>query len=102
MNSNYNYLLRAARHSKGSCRHWIRYLCKVIKPDEIRVTDEDFNRLVESGELSVFQKLSLQYAMQPGSPTHEYVLSLNRKADTSRIDALLKQFGIAKGETTNE
>lgn len=99
MNTNYNYLLRAARHSKGSCRHWMRYLCKVIKPEEIRVTEEDFNRLVESGELSVFQRLSLQCAMQPESPTHEYVLSLNRKADTSRIDALLKQYGIVKGES---
>ena len=99
MNSNYNYLLRAARHSKGSCRHWMRYLCKVIKPEKISVTEEDFHRLVESGELSVFQKLSLHCAMQPGSPTHEYVLSLNRKADTSRIDALLKQYGILKGES---
>lgn len=88
----YTYMIRAAEHSKYNGAHWFRYLRKVILDGETKLTAHDLERLLQASELSNFQKISLKYAMQEGSPTHEHVLSLNRPAKLRNINALREKY----------
>ena len=88
----YTYIINAAIRSKYNGSHWFRYLRKVIREDEIMLTAHDLERLLAAAELSNFQKVSLKYAMQKGSPTHEYILSLNRPATMKNIKALMEKY----------
>ena len=88
----YTYMIRAADHSKYNGSHWFRYLRKVIFENGSKLTAEDLSRLLQSKNLSNFQKVSLKYAMQKGSPTHDYVMSLNRPAKLTNICALMEKY----------
>ena len=88
----YAYMIDAAIRSKYNGSHWFRYLRKVIREDEIMLTAHDLERLLQATELSNFQKISLKYAMQKGSPTHEHILSLNRPAKLKNINALMEKY----------
>ena len=89
----YTYMINAAEHSKYNGTHWFRYLRKVILDGSSKLTAHDITRLLQSEELTNFQKVSLKYAVQEGSPTHEYVLSLNRPARLTNITALMEKYG---------
>ena len=88
----YTYMIRAAEHSKYNGAHWFRYLRKVIFENESKLTTHDPERLLASLELSNFQKVSLKHAMQKGSPTHEHILSLNRPAKRTNVNALMEKY----------
>ena len=88
----YTYIINAAIRSKYNGAHWFRYLRKIIFENESKLTENDLSRLLQSSELSNFQKISLKYAMQKGTPTHEYVLSLNRPAKLTNIKALMEKY----------
>lgn len=88
----YTYIINAAIRSKYNGSHWFRYLRKVIREDEIMLTTHDLERLLHAAELSNFQKVTLKYAMQKGSPTHEHILSLNRPATMKNIKALMEKY----------
>lgn len=91
MNSNYNYLLRAARHSSGDDAHWCRYLRKIIKADSIDLDDNDIDLLLKSGDLTDEQKSTLSQAVIIGSDTHTQIVSLNQPyAKKGKIDAVIK------------
>lgn len=88
----YTYMIRAADHSKYNGSHWFRYLRKVIFENGSKLSAEDLSRLLQSKNLSNFQKVSLKYAMQKGSPTHDYVMSLNHPAKLTNIRALMEKY----------
>ena len=72
----YDYMINASKQSRFNASHWFRYLRKVIFEDHSYLTDEDIEKLLNSKELTHFQKVSLKYAIQKHSPTHEYIISL--------------------------
>ena len=88
----YEYMLNAAKESRYNARHWFRYLRKVIFEDYTYLTDEDIAKLLTSDELTAFQKISLEFAVQQGSPTHEHVVSLNKPANVEEVKKLMEDF----------
>jgi len=81
------YLESAARQSKCDAKLWSRYLSKVIFAEGSYLTDDDINQLLESRELTTFQKVSLTEAFKEGTPTHDHVVSLTQPA---KLTALAK------------
>lgn len=90
---NFNYMVLAAERSRFSSSHWFRYLRKVIFEDYTYLTEGDVQRLWESDRLTHFQKISLKCAVQFGSPTHEFVVSLGKPAKLHQVQKLLKEYG---------
>ena len=91
MNSNYNYLLRAARHSRGDDTHWRRYLRKIINTDSIGLDDNDIDLLLKSGDLTDEQKSTLSKAVIIGSDVHAQIVSLNQPyVKKGKIDFMLQ------------
>ena len=88
----YEFMLNAAQQSRHHARHWFRYLRKVIFEDYTYLTEEDIERLLTSGELTSFQKVSLEFAVQQGSPTHEHVVSLNKPANVDEVRRLMEDY----------
>lgn len=66
----YDFMINAAKQSRHNARHWFRYLRKVIFEDYTYLTDDDLENLLNSTELTTFQKVTLKCAVQIGSPTH--------------------------------
>lgn len=89
---NFNYMVLAAERSRFSSSHWFRYLRKVIFEDYTYLTDDDVQRLLNSDKLTQFQKISLKCAVQFGSPTHEFVVSLGKQAQLNQVQKLLKDY----------
>lgn len=88
----YDFMINAAKQSRHNARHWFRYLRKVIFEDCTYLTDEDVKNLLNSIELTAFQKVSLEFAVQQGSPTHEHVISLNKLANVDGVRKLLEDY----------
>lgn len=88
----YDFMINAAKKSRHNARHWFRYLRKVIFEDYTYLTVEDIERLLSSNELTAFQKVSLEFAVQQGSPTHEHVVSLNKPAKVDKVRKLMEQY----------
>jgi hypothetical protein len=88
----YDFMINAAKQSRHNARHWFRYLRKVIFEDYTYLTDEDIEKLLTSNELTAFQKVSLEFAVQQDSPTHEHVVSLNRSANVDEVRKLLEDY----------
>ena len=65
---------------------------KVIFEDSSYLTDKDVERLLASKELTDFQKVSLKYALQEHTPTHEYVVSLNKHAKLTNVQELMEKY----------
>lgn len=91
MNTNYNYLLRTARHSKDDDTHWRRYLRKIIKADSIDLSDNDVDLLLKSEDLTDEQKSTLSEAVIIGSDVHKQIVSLNQPyVKKGKIDAMIQ------------
>lgn len=88
----YEFMINAAKESRYNARHWFRYLRKVIFEDHTYLTDEDVENLLNSNELTAFQKVSLEFAVQEGSPTHEHIVSLNKQAKVDEVRKLIKEY----------
>lgn len=88
----YEFMINAAKQSRHNARHWFRYLRKVIFEDYTHLTDEDIEKLLTSDELTAFQKVSLEFAVQQGSPTHEHVVSLNKQVNVDEIRGLMEEY----------
>lgn len=88
----YDFMINAAKESRHSARHWFRYLRKVIFEDYTYLTDEDVKSLLNSTELTAFQKVSLEFAVRQGTPTHEHVVSLNKRANVDEVRNLLEDY----------
>lgn len=92
MMSWYDFMINAATESRYTARHWFRYLRKVIFEDYTYLTDEDIENLLNSTELTAFQKVSLEFAVQQDSLTHEHVVSLNKPANVEEVKKLMEDF----------
>lgn len=88
----YDYMINASRQSRFNASHWFHYLRKVIFEDSSYLTDKDVERLLTSKELTDFQKVSLKYALQEHTPTHEYVVSLNKPAKLTNVQELMEKY----------
>ena len=88
----YDYMINASKQSRFNANHWFRYLRKVSFEDYSYLTDEDVEKLLNSNELTHFQKVSLKYAVQEHSPTHEYVISLNKPAKLTNVQKLMEKY----------
>lgn len=88
----YDFMINAAKQSRHNARHWFRYLRKLIFEDYTYLTDEDIEKLLTSNELTAFQKVSLEFAVQQDSPTHEHVVSLNKSANVDEVRKLLEDY----------
>lgn len=86
----YDFMINAAKQSRHNARHWFRYLRKVIFENYTCLTDEDVKSLLNSTELTAFQKVSLEFAVQQGSPTHEHVVSLNKLANVDDVRKMME------------
>lgn len=88
----YEFMLSAAKQSRHNARHWFRYLRKVIFEEYTYLTEEDIENLLASEELTAFQKVSLEFAVQEGSPTHNHVVSLNKPANVDDVRKMMEGF----------
>ena len=86
-------IMRAAERSRDNAKHWLRYLRKEFIGGKSRLTSEQVAVILNSGRLSMYQRISLLRAIEPGTPTNEYVLSLNERAKTPMVDKLLRERG---------
>lgn len=80
----YDFMINAAKKSRYRAKPWFRYLMIVIFEDHTYLTDEDIQNLLNSNELTMFQKVTLKCAVQIGSPTHAYVVSLKSRQRLKR------------------
>jgi len=87
-----DYMVMAAQHSKGSAQHWFRYLRKYIDKCGTVFSKKDVEDLSNNESLTPFQRVSLKAAFEDGSPTRQYVLSLNGKADQNKILQLREKY----------
>lgn len=83
-----NSVLRAAEQSKNDAKLWLRYLRKEFIGGRTRLTPEQVAAILNSGKLTMYQRISLLRAIEPGTITNKYVLSLNEPAKTPILDAI--------------
>ena len=87
----YNYMIRASKRSKDDNELWIRYLYKVIDYRWIRLTDEDYENLMNSEELSSDQKSILKEAMTEGTDMRNRVIRANQRHQTRDILGMFRR-----------
>lgn len=88
----YDYMIQASKQSQFNASHWFRYLRKVIFEDYSYLTNQDVEKLLDSEELTHFQKISLKYTFQEHTPTHKYVISLNKPAKLTNVQKLMEKY----------
>ena len=80
-----DYIIKAAKHSKGNARHWFRYLRKDIDKCGTFFSKQDVEDLYNNEALTPFQRVSIKAAFEEGSPTREHIQGLNKKAKRNKI-----------------
>lgn len=83
-----NFFTKGAIDSRGNARHWFRYLRKMIKDEKFILSSDDINKLLNSDDLSFFQKITLERVSSIGSPTFNFALTLNKPARLKYYNAL--------------
>lgn len=83
-----SFFERGALQSRGNASHWFRYLRKIIKDGRIIIPPEDIKKLLESDNLTIFQKITLERTSIIGTPTYIYANSLNKPAKRFFSDSL--------------
>ena len=86
----YDYMVRASEHAGSDGDLWFRYLYKVIKDEETKLTTDDVEQLLKNPTLTPFQKITLQDALTEGTHTREHVLQANRKSQPKDILKLFR------------
>ena len=84
-------LIRAAKDSRFHAAQWFRYLRKEFNGDALKITPLQLDYLLESDELTMFQKISLSRAAQQGTVTNQYVTALNRRATSSMLNQIRRK-----------
>jgi hypothetical protein len=83
-----NYIVRAAQHSRGSSKHWFRYLMKSIDKCGISFSPSDIDLLYNDDRLTPFQRISIKRAFEEGTVTRGYIRSLNEPRKTDVLERL--------------
>ena len=92
-NSRVGYILEGAKNSRYHADHWFRYLRKVVSDQGALLSLNDVEMIVMSGELTMFQIITLKRALQNGTPTNRKVVALNQRTTTPMIAELLRRHG---------
>ena len=87
------YMLMAARHSRGSASHWFRYLRKDIDKFGTLFFWHDVEKLSKDEALSPFQRVSIRAAFREGSPTRNHIIGLNQRTNGDSIRNLREKYG---------
>ena len=87
-----HYMVMAAQHSKGSARHWFRYLRKDIEKCGTLFSEQDVESLSRNEALTPFQRVSIRAAFREGSPTRQHIINLNSKAGRDKIMAVRAKY----------
>ena len=74
------YYEKAAVKAEYDTFLWIRYLNKSIQRDQIWLTKEDINSLLNSNKLLSYQRVFLKLAVEPGTTAWEITVSLSEPA----------------------
>jgi len=79
----------AAPHSRHDAKLWFRYLRKYINKN---ISEEQINELCNCTALSVFQRISFKEAFTEGTPTREYINSLNKKVIPKKLLMVMEKY----------
>ncbi len=90
-NTRVGFLINGAKQSRYNSKQWFRYLRKYIKDDSVLLSPEEINAIIESGELTMYQTVTLRQAMTPGTPTYSKVSGLNKKTTTPMVKELMRR-----------
>ena len=82
----------AAPHSRGSAKHWFRYLRKYIDKCGVLFSEKEIEELYNNKALTPFQRVSIKAAFDEGSPTRQHVINLNNKANRNKILLLMEKY----------
>ena len=82
----------AAKHSRNNAQHWFRYLRKDIDKCGVLFSEQDVEALYYNESLSPFQRVSLKAAFTEGSPTREYVRSLNARSNRNKLALVIAKY----------
>jgi len=93
-----NYMVLSARHSRGNARHWFRYLRKEIDKCGVSFSMDDVIALYNNEALTPFQRVSVKAAFTDGSPTRQYIQSLNNAASRNMILSVRNKYDKADTE----
>lgn len=95
-NTRAGFIVTGAKNSRYNTKHWLRYLSKVISEEKSMLSDKEIAEIIDSGELTMYQIVTLRHAMTPGTATNEFVNKMNRRASTPMVDAIKKKYGNIK------
>ena len=80
-------VIRAAETSRYDARLWYRYLRKEVG----KLTPNEIDLVLDSGALTLYQRVSFQQAMIPGTITNRKIKGLDQRAQTSMVDMLRRR-----------
>ena len=87
-----DYMVMAAHHSRGSARHWFRYLRKDIDKCGTAFSRRELEELCNNEALTLFQRVSMRAAFEEGSPTREHIRRLNGRANLDKIHEMRRKY----------
>ena len=88
-----DYMVMAAQHSRNNAGHWFRYLRKDIDKCGVLFSKEQVEELYNNEALTPFQRVSIKAAFEEGSQTRQHIISLNQRANPSKILSVREKFG---------
>jgi len=90
-NTRASYMIEGARRSRYNAQHWFRYLRKYADEEKALLSQKEITAIINSGELTMYQIITLKRAMQPGTITNKRAVSLNKRTTTPMVDELLRR-----------
>ena len=85
-----DYLITlAAPHSRYNAQLWFRYLRKDIDKE---ISKKQIDEFYNNKSLSAFQRVSFKAAFTDGSPTREYIMTLNNKVIPNKLSMLREKY----------
>ena len=85
------YLLNAAQKSKWNLELWVRYLNKVIQRDKILLSKTDIDYLMSSEELTSFQRVFLELALEKETTHWEMTVGMSEPTQSIHLQSVLKE-----------
>jgi len=85
------YMVAGAKKSRYHMAQWMRYLRKGISEDGTPLSQEDIRQIIDSGELTMLQIITLKRAMETGTITTKRVSALNRRTELPMLKELMRR-----------
>ncbi|MDR2977043.1 MAG: hypothetical protein LBV19_07045 [Streptococcaceae bacterium] len=87
------YIINAAKLSKGSAALWVRYLNKVINENS-SLSQTEVAEILTSKALDSFQRVILKLAVEPDNDYHRYIVNLSKPRKVLSIEERLQKYGL--------